>query len=523
MPEYFRALVYVLIVSAPAWYVAQKIAVPLIEEDEFKLWRNCWITATCAAFLTGSFFQFAVVVIFMSAYIHRYSRQPVLLYILLMFAAPCVSVGMGIPVVFNRVIDVNPPRLLAFLILLPAAIEILKRPENRELRTTDFAAIALAAFLSLLAFRLSDVNSILREIPKYWLDILLPYFVFSRALRSGREVNQALLAFAVAAMPLAMVGMFELWRSWRVYYVIVREWDIPLVTAYLFRDGMLRAATTSIESIAFGFLCMAGGGCLLALRTPRPLGYWRYAALGMLLCGLIASLSRGPWLGFALCVVVLLLTNLRSSLRLVFGVIPVLIAVASLHPTLVERFINLLPFVGSADRGSETYRSQLFESALQVISRYPLFGSNSFLGEPEMLRLLQGQGIVDIVNSYLQIALEYGLIGLFLFVLFFGLIGVGLASLFLKSKSELVNYQAVLAMLLAILFTIATTSSVSIIPHVYWAFAGIGGALLRLGLGVPWEYVERTRARMRIVGAGPTPPGGQSIGNPAKMRILGGQ
>ncbi|KKX30814.1 O-antigen ligase family protein [Rhizobiaceae bacterium LC148] len=523
MPEYLRALTYVLIVSIPAFYIARRIAVPLIDEDEFRLWRNCWFATTCATFLSRSFLDFAFVLILMSIYILRYSKRPVLLYLVLMFAAPCVAVGMGIPPIFNRIIDLNPPRLLALLILLPIAVDLWRNRENRELRGTDAAILAFFGFVCLLSLRLGDFNSILRVVPGYFLDILLPYFVFSRALRSAQEVNQALLAFAVATMPLAAVGMFEIWRSWRVYYVVLQEWDVFLLTAYLFRDGLLRAATTSVESIAFGFLCMAGGGCLLALRTRQAIGLWRYAALALMMGGLLSSVSRGPWLGFAFCAVVLLLTNLRRSLRLLFGGLPVLLAVAALHPTFIDRFINLLPFVGSADRGSETYRSQLFENSMIVIGRYPLLGSETFLGEPEMLRMIQGQGIVDVVNSYLQVALQYGLIGLVLFLLVFGMIAAKTASLFLRSKTDLVSYQGYLALLLAVLFTIATTSSVSVIPHIYWALAGIGAALVRLGLGIQWEFVEKVTGRMRTVGIGPTPPIAQPTGRLQKMRVVGGR
>jgi O-antigen ligase len=520
MPEYIRALVYVLLISVPVLYVAKKIAEPLLDEAEFRLWRNCWLAATCVTFISSSFFDFAAGLALISIYIHRNSKQPLLLYVILMFVAPCVPIGVGIPGIFNRIIDLDPPRLLAIFILLPLAVKLWREQENRRLRGPDFLVIAYFGFITVLSLRLNDINSILRVVPGYFLDILLPYFVFSRSLRSALDINRVLLAFVVAALPLAAIGFFEIWRNWRVYYVVILEWDFVLITSYLFRDGLLRAATTSVESIAFGFLCMTGGGCLLALRTRRHWDFWRYVALGILVVGLLSSVSRGPWLGLALCATVLLLTNLRTSLKLLAAALPVVVILAFLRPSFIDRFTNLLPFIGSADRGSETYRAMLVENSLIVIERYPFFGSETFLTEPEMLRMIQGQGIVDVVNTYLQIALHHGLIGLLLFVVFFGLLSAKLAGLFLASKSALVSYQGILAILIAMLFTIATTSSATIIPYIYWAFSGLSAAVIARGSMIKWEAVLKIKTRMRSIGVGLAPSLIRPTADPGKMRVI---
>ncbi len=241
----------------------------------------------------------------------------------------------------------------------------------------------------------------------------------------------------------------------------------------------------------------------------------------MLIIGLLSSVSRGPWLGFALCVVVLMMTNLRSSSKLLVGVIPGVVSLIFLHPPFIDRFTNLLPFVGSADKGSETYRSRLFENSIIVIERYPLFGSDTFVREPEMQTMIQGQGIVDVVNTYLQISLHYGLIGLLLFVMFFGLLGIKLGLLFWTSKSDIVSYEGVLALLAAMLFTIATTSSVSIIPYIYWPFSGLCAALLARGPGLEWDVSQKVRARMKSLGTGMAHPTIPSPAGAQKMRVLG--
>src|SRR5262249_21912246 len=101
-----------------------------------------------------------------------------------------------------------------------------------------------------------------------------------------------------------------------------------------------------------------------------------------------------------------------------------------------------------------------------------------------MQRLLQGEGIIDIVNTYLRVALNAGLVGLGLFCGFFVTILIGLRRV-LKMKAVR-NTQlhtcarASIAVLIAMLFTIFTVSSTSFIPYVYWSFSGLCVALIRI-------------------------------------------
>jgi O-antigen ligase len=101
-----------------------------------------------------------------------------------------------------------------------------------------------------------------------------------------------------------------------------------------------------------------------------------------------------------------------------------------------------------------------------------------------MEALRQGQGIIDIVNSYIGIALEMGLVVLGLFVAFFGLTLFGIyramRSIPDKDSEEYLLGRVLLATLLTIMIMIFTVSSISIIPIVYWAVAGLGVAYAQM-------------------------------------------
>lgn len=79
----------------------------------------------------------------------------------------------------------------------------------------------------------------------------------------------------------------------------------------------------------------------------------------------------------------------------------------------------MLPYIGTLEKDNITYRERLLDNSLIVIERNLWFGSFDFRKTPEMQSMVQGQGIIDIVNTYLNLALRFGVVGLALFVAFF--------------------------------------------------------------------------------------------------------
>src|SRR5262249_44478846 len=151
-----------------------------------------------------------------------------------------------------------------------------------------------------------------------------------------------------------------------------------------------------------------------------------------------------------------------------------MLAVLSLTP-IGEQIVALLPFIGSYDAGRGDFPQKLFYKAIIIIGRYLILGSVGFFVSPGMQRLLYAECIIDIVNTYLRVALNAGLVGLGLFCGFFVTILIGLRRV-LKMKAVR-NTQlhtcarASIAVLIAMLFTIFTVSSTSFIPYVYWSFS----------------------------------------------------
>ena len=145
-----------------------------------------------------------------------------------------------------------------------------------------------------------------------------------------------------------------------------------------------------------------------------------------------------------------------------------------------SRIIDTLPFVGISETENVDYRADLFDNALIVILRHPLFGSDDYLETPEMQDMIQGQGIIDIVNSYVQIALKAGLVGLAIYLLFFFTVLLGLWSAIRQVPDTEVDLKtlgrALLATLCGALLTIATVSNIGQIPYLLWLLTGLSTA-----------------------------------------------
>jgi O-antigen ligase len=296
----------------------------------------------------------------------------------------------------------------------------------------------------------------------------------------------------LAIMVVALIAIFEATRHWLLYHPLLRVLELEGMLEYRERTGILRAVATAGHSIALGYLMVVGMGLYMFLQRSIRSKFIRRLGMALLAAGLIAPFSRGPWLGAVALFAVFIATGRNAMLRL-----PGLAIAAVLALSLIavlpggEKVMNLLPFIGSTEKGSVDYRQNLLNTSIIVIKRNPWFGSVNYLDTPEMESIRTGEGIIDIVNSYLQIVLETGLVGLGLFVSFFALILLGIyrtmRSIRDQNSEERLLGRALLATLLAILLIIFTVSSIAIIPIVYWSVAGLGVAYAIMVRKQRWE------------------------------------
>jgi len=487
MPEYLYALLQILLLSAALFAFADRPVAAIIGRGNLTRRRNLWLGLTLAAFLAYSFWVYAFIAIPLLIYANRREINPSALFFFILFALPSGAIqltGLGI---VSSLFELSHARMLALVILFPAFFSLI-----RESDTLPFGRAgsdkALTAYLLLtvtLYLRETTLTDALRQTFYLLMDVFLPFFVISRSLKNLQTFKDALLSLVIAIMVLALIAVVESFRDWLLYKTVISGLAMEGgMTRHLGRDGMLRVSASVGHPIALGYLMVVGMGFYLFLQESIQKKIIRRLGMALLAAGLIAPLSRGPWVGACALFIVFIVTGRNPVQRLMGWALAGMLALLliSMLPR-GERVINLLPYIGTTEKENIDYREKLITNSMIVIERHPWFGSIDFMETPEMVALYEGR-IIDVVNTYIRIALEKGFVGLGLFVGFFALVVIGvkraMRSITDRESEEYLLGRVLLATLMAILVTIFTVSSITIIPLVYWSVAGLGVAYAQM-------------------------------------------
>ena len=488
MPEHLRALIVILALACIVFAFARRPALDLISLGDFTRRRNLWLGLSVLAFISHSFWLYAVISALVLTIAMRRERNPLALFFILLFLIPPAQMeipGLGL---INYFFALDHIRLLSLLILLPAFIMLRRGGGALPFgRTWPDKLLGLYLLLTaLLHLRDTTVTDALRQALYLFLDVFLPYYVASRGLKQLSDFKDALLAFVLAAMVLALIGVVEYARHWLLYGALTDALGLQWgMSNYLGRAGSIRASASTGQAIVLGYVISVAIGLYLFLQAAVRSRLQRRLGALLLGVGLFVPLSRGPWVGAAAIIAVFIVTGRSAAKRLMLlGMVGVLaLPLLSVIPG-GSKLLDLLPYIGTVEAGNITYRERLFENAVIVIQRHPVFGSVNYLSTPEMQSMIQGEGIIDIVNTYLIVTLNSGLVGFALFAGFFAIIAFGIrrALRTFQNKDDEVHRlgRALLATLIGVLVTISTVSNISVIPVVYWSVAGLGVAYVQM-------------------------------------------
>jgi O-antigen ligase len=483
MPEHLRALVVILGIAIPAFWLARRaLCGGLMDAEDFDRRRKLWFAVTLLAFLSHSFWLYIILCGVVLLVAGSKERNPGALYALLIVAVPGFEQmipGMGL---VDHVFVINHIRLLTLVILLPAALRLSREtewPKTGPSRLCDRLLIAYLLFSFVHRGTFDSATGTMRFGFYLWLDIWLPYFVLTRSLRSEKALKECMAALVLAISITAVIAIFETTRYWLLFESLRYALRLPeVMPMYLTRGegGGLRANVTSLNAIALGYTMMIGLIFALAFNKAVTARWQAYLLIGVLLGGLIAALSRGPWVGAA--------AGVFAAMALGPGGVKRAIKLIMLGTPYGAKVIDLLPFVGTVEPGSVEYRQRLFEVSMIVFWESPIFGLPDYLLHPAMEEMRQGQGIIDVVNTYLGIALYSGAVGLFLFIAPFLCAGFLVWRSLRKPGTREEPRQgvgrALLGALVGAAITIATVSSITVIPAFYWLLLALCVTFVRL-------------------------------------------
>jgi O-antigen ligase len=431
MPVNLKELIVVLAISSLVFWLARSIAPLFFTSEDFTRRRNVWYALTVAAFLSPSFWLFAIVAIPIITIAGRKDSNPSAFYLMLLQVIPPIDVPVpmiGMAYLFN----INNYLLLSFCVMTPAAIRIIRSKDKvgvSRLGRMDYCLLGYGLLTAVLYIHTqtpdgglypSSITESLRRGFVFVFTIFIPYFAISRGVRSRSLLIDSMAALCLNCALLSGIAVFESARHWLLYGEMAGRWGdtMLLYELYITRGSSLRAMASTGHAMALGQMLVIAFGFWLYLQSRITSKRSRFAGTGILWGGLMAAYTRGAWIGGVLVyfVFVALQPRALSKLFKAAGAAVVIAVLISLTP-LGHRIVSVLPFFGGqVDNFNVVYRQRLFDRSWQVIQESPMLGDQAALLKMQDLR--QGEGIIDLVNTYMGILLENGFVGMTLFLSF---------------------------------------------------------------------------------------------------------
>ena len=306
------------------------------------------------------------------------------------------------------------PKMLIIAILLPLFITAKPEREIYKLHSIDKAVLLFLGWTIVLGLREANLSSIMRTALWTGVEFVVPYLVIRRHLSDYRLLFAA-LSFALFSQ--ALQGTAESILRWHIHTDIewIGNWSQSVQAMYKIRWGFLRAQASFLNPLIFSlFASMAFLSAVIYFRRigmDYKADHSRLMALGALCVTLLGNLSTVSRSGMMAAVLILLVLGVllwainreRDPRRMLIG-----FALAA--TTMV--FTVFFDFVET----NFSYRARLLELGSQVILMHPFTGQPDPTVSPLLQELVQGEGIIDLVNHYISIGLHYGLPGLLIFL-----------------------------------------------------------------------------------------------------------
>ena len=335
---------------------------------------------------------------------------PVYLFSLLLLPA----LDMTVQVSGLKLFDIGVLDALA----LGAAVAIVLNPKRARVPLSSDAwvcttLLVLGAALS----RETSFSNFLRTFLNVVLDLGLPYYLVSRGVRGTDDLRAAMRWFACGGLALAPLLMYEAWKAWPIYNELYAVQNVPLVLMVKARGGLMRAGGPFVEPTSAALVMALCFVALYLLRDQFRSRQHHLLLLVVMFIGLSVPQSRGAWIGLLVALVAADLFCRRIGPLLRKGVLAVTLAGAAF--ALAQISPGLSETIGLSGGSSETseYRRALFDRGLQEFWHSPVIGYSVPQLNIQLHDLIQGEGIIDFVNTYIWIALIAGSVGM---VAFFG-------------------------------------------------------------------------------------------------------
>ena len=475
-----KLLLPTLFVCGLAWLVLRASFAPLLSKLEYQRAWVVLIATTMVVYLGLTPMMFSIGVGLMALLAQSFLgggiRGKLAAFMLMIMILPPLTWQVGGVGDINYLLALTGPRILALVLLTGPALKLLGDKTYKRERWVLLLDVVVIAYqilkIALLAPH-TTTTGMLRLLMESMLDVLLPYYVASRAIRTEADLRFLLTHLVLGLILAASVGFTEFFIHRNLYselqYVYGYKWQLTMT---LMRGEHLRVQAATPQPIVLAFEMIFAIGVWTYLRGQE----WRRVPVllvyGAFIGCLLFTFSRGPWIG-GLAFGAALLGLRRLGAKTFVWLFVLLLGGAVIAKTMGadEQVVAALgAMFGSSDQELNTinYRRQLLDTALALLKQSPWLGVPDYASQMQDLK--QGEGIIDLVNSYIAIALDTGVIGLSIYLLayvlaFRRLVSVPGISLRQTSDAGAGWFAATfLATIIACMLTIFTTSTFSTMP-----------------------------------------------------------
>ena len=309
----------------------------------------------------------------------------------------------------NYLIALDYAKLATLILLGPVFVSSMFSKPPAHLRAVDRYLLFFVLLTGVMSIRDLPFTSMMRSTVDHILLVFVPYIAISRGLKTLDDVDLAVKSAFVSVVMLAVIGAISTVFSWNYYGQLAETISHKIYSD--FRNGFLRVYAT-VNGMILGFLMGVGIACVLYVRAERRLPILYAGGLIALFAAVtFVTGARGGWMA-AIVISGLFALFLKSGRFMRKA------ALAGMALSLAAGFMLVFKEsdIISDQYGTFAYRAELLRTSIEQIAARPLFGQVDFRDSPRFAHLIQGEGIVDVVNGYLQVVLTYGLISFALFL-----------------------------------------------------------------------------------------------------------
>lgn len=302
--------------------------------------------------------------------------------------------------------------MMSLLLLICTALSLfLKVAINKDFKLKYFKTNAWILMFALV-IGICAVTSISleesRNIALLMIAFVLSYFVVINTIENEKQFKFILYIFSIAAVITAFYGLYQ--------YMFGDLYSQAWLDKEMFEDIKMRVYSTFENPNVYGeYLILAIPIIAGLLWTEKGIFkklFW-LGSLGVTMLALALTFSRGCWLGIIL--VIGLLAIMIDRRFILLGIVALLFLPFVLPESIINRFLS----IGNMGDSSTSYRVYIWMGTLAMLADYWFSGIGLGITSFNTIYPIYSYNNISAPHShnlYLQLVVEFGIVGLIIFL-----------------------------------------------------------------------------------------------------------